>query len=192
MLASPREMIAAFCDAHAEFACFRSFAAAATDDAAGVKSATDCMRSMLAACPHKAAAFEALVDDIRRGSETAELKAEVAALKARLVELAAKPPGQEKPSSKGGAAPIVVDEEPPTPPKKKVKQGGGVSRQALERFLDTSDSDREEPTPNRDADSGGEEPAPKKRQRAPLTQEQRDEKNAKERLRRAALKQKAD
>ena len=234
-------MIAAFCDAHVEFACFKPFAAAATD-AAGVKSATDCMRSMLAAFPQKAAAFEELMAGIRHDGENAALKAEVAALKARLTaaekkkvppvaDVAAEkrkaPPAADAIAEEKKAPPASADvaaeekkakrpvssekrkpppaadaEEKKAPPasvdvaveEKKAKRP--VSRKELERFLNAPDTDEDEATTTRrkrddeGASSTDEEflPAPAKKQRAPLTQEQRDRKNEKERLRRAALR----
>jgi len=181
-------MIAAFCDAHVEFACFRPFAAAATD-AAGVKSATDCMRSMLAAFPQKTAAFEELMAGIRHDGENAALKAEVAALKARLAAAEKKKvlPVADAIAPPPASADVAAEE-------KKAKRP--VSRRELEQFLNTTDTDEDEPTTTgrkRDdegASSADEEflPAPAKKQRAPLTQEQRDRKNEKERLRRAALR----
>ena len=213
-------MIAAFCDAHVEFACFKPFAAAATD-AAGVKSATDCMRSMLAAFPQKTAAFEELMAGIRHDGENAALKAEVAELKAKLAAAEKK----KVPPAADGIAPPAADvaafkaklvatekrkappaadgiaEEKKAPPaadvaaeEKKTKRL--VSRKELEQFLNAPDTDEDEPTTTRrkrddeGASSTDEEasPAPAKKQRAPLTQEQRDRKNEKERLRRAALK----
>lgn len=211
-------MIAAFCDAHVEFACFKPFAAAATD-AAGVKSATDCMRSMLAAFPQKAAAFEELMAGIRHDGENAALKAEVAALKARLAAAEKKkvPPVADVAAEKRKAPPAAdvaaekrkpppaadaIAEEKKAPPasadvaaeEKKAKRP--VSRKELERFLNAPDTDEDEATTTRrkrddeGASSTDEEflPAPAKKQRAPLTQEQRDRKNEKERLRRAALR----
>ena len=198
-------MIAAFCDAHVEFACFKPFAAAATD-AAGVKSATDCMRSMLAAFPQKAAAFEELMAGIRHDGENAALKAEVAALKARLTAAEKKkvPPVADVAAEKRKAPPAAdaIAEEKKAPPasadvaaeEKKAKRP--VSRKELERFLNAPDTDEDEATTTRrkrddeGASSTDEEflPAPAKKQRAPLTQEQRDRKNEKERLRRAALR----
>lgn len=203
---SPQQaMIAAFCDAHVEFACFRPFAAAATD-AAGVKSATDCMRSMLAAFPQKTAAFEELMAGIRHDGENAALKAEVAALKARLTAAEKKkvPPVADVAAEKRKAPPAAdaIAEEKKAPPasadvaaeEKKAKRP--VSRKELERFLNAPDTDEDEATTTRrkrddeGASSTDEEflPAPAKKQRAPLTQEQRDRKNEKERLRRAALR----
>lgn len=203
---SPQQaMIAAFCDAHVEFACFKPFAAAATD-AAGVKSATDCMRSMLAAFPQKAAAFEELMAGIRHDGENAALKAEVAALKARLTAAEKKkvPPVADVAAEKRKAPPAAdaIAEEKKAPPasadvaaeEKKAKRP--VSRKELERFLNAPDTDEDEATTTRrkrddeGASSTDEEflPAPAKKQRAPLTQEQRDRKNEKERLRRAALR----
>ena len=211
-------MIAAFCDAHAEFACFKPFAAAATD-AAGVKSATDCMRSMLAAFPQKTAAFEELMAGIRHDGENAALKAEVAALKARLAaaEKRKAPPAADAIAEEKKAPPVAdaIAEEKKAPPaadvaaekrksppasadvaaeEKKAKRP--VSRKELERFLNAPDTDEDEATTTRrkrddeGASSTDEEslPAPAKKQRAPLTQEQRDRKNEKERLRRAALR----
>jgi len=216
---SPQQaMIAAFCDAHVEFACFKPFAAAATD-AAGVKSATDCMRSMLAAFPQKAAAFEELMAGIRHDGENAALKAEVAALKARLAAAEKKkappvadviaeekkvPPVADVAAKKRKPPPAAdaIAEEKKAPPasadvaaeEKKAKRP--VSRKELERFLNAPDTDEDEATTTRrkrddeGASSTDEEslPAPAKKQRAPLTQEQRDRKNEKERLRRAALR----
>ena len=204
-------MIAAFCDAHAEFACFKPFAAAATD-AAGVKNATDCMRSMLAAFPQKTAAFEELMAGIRHDGENAALKAEVAALKARLAAAEKKkvPPVADVVAAVEKKAPPAADaiaEEKKAPPpaadaaaeEKKAKRP--VSRKELEQFLNAPDTDEDEPTTARrkrddeGASSTDEEPlqeAPAKKQRAPLTQEQRDRKNERERLRRAALRAQND
>ena len=197
-------MIAAFCDAHAEFACFKPFAAAATD-AAGVKSATDCMRSMLAAFPQKTAAFEELMAGIRHDGENAALKAEVAELKAKLAAAEKKkvPPVADVAAEKKKPPPAAdaIAEEKKAPPaadvaaeEKKAKRL--VSRKELERFCNAPDTDEDEATTTRrkrddeGASSTDEEasPAPAKKQRAPLTQEQRDRKNEKERLRRAALR----